>query len=393
MIHFSNIEEFHLGYQFFMQRPSRAVKSFVLTIFGILSVAFIWSLVVQMDDVVKANVFLRPAATVSLIKPLTGGQVQVKNYAHNELVTEGELILQVDTSADILELQNSKTLMTRIDKTISVYTTLLATIQQGANTASSGDDEAFIHSNRYIFEKQRQELQIEEMQVKLEREKNQPEMLRVKERIGDMVYELDRAKLQFDLWKNSQIIETNDGIKNLLQNKENLERRISDLEQNIRNASIYAPISGRINEYRKLNIGDNIVPGEEIIAVVPDTTGLKAELYIEPAFIARVKTGQKAILRFPGLPPSKFGKIEAEISLIPADYVSGPNSVPVFIAEAIITEPWLVTREGERFFLRPGIGAEGRIVIDHDSVLRMILKKLDFIDETYNEKALNNTKK
>ena len=190
------------------------------------------------------------------------------------------------------------------------------------------------------------------------------------------------------------MIETMDALKNLLQNRENLERRISDLDRNIRNATIRAPISGRVNEYRQLNKGDAVLPGEEIFMLVPDNEStLKAELYVDPAYIAQVKIGQKASLRFPGLPPSKFGKIEADISLIPPDYTQGPDTSPVFIVEAVIKEPWFTSPGGEKIFLRPGIGAVGRIIVSQDTVMRMVLKKLDFINETFDEKALSKENK
>ena len=394
MIRFSNMEEFHLGYQFFMNRPAPAVKYFIFIVFGILVIALTWASIAQMDDIVKATVFLRPAKTISIIKPLTGGQVQTKNYVHNGYVVEGDLILQLDTTADILELQNSKELMARINNSILVYTTLLETIKKNTNVATIKNEEAYLHSERYILENQRQILQIKEMKKKLEMEKKMPEMLSVRQKVDDMEGELERVELQFALWKNSSIIETTDTIKSLMQNRETLERRMSDLDRTIRNATVYSSITGKVNEYRKLNIGDNIVPGEEILAIVPDDEKeLKAELYIEPAYIARIKIGQKAVLRFPGLPPSKYGKIEAEINLIPVDYNAVQNSIPTFIVEAKIQEPWLVSNEGDKIYLRAGIGAVGRIVIDRDTVLRTVLKKLDFINETYDEKALGDKEK
>jgi HlyD family secretion protein len=179
------------------------------------------------------------------------------------------------------------------------------------------------------------------------------------------------------------LIQTMNSIKNLSTEKETLERHISDLDRNIKNATIYAPISGRINEIRNLNIGDYALPGEQILNIIPtDATMLKAELYVDPAYIARVKIGQKVSLRFPGLPPSKYGKLEAEINIIPADYIIGSNSKPSFVVEANINKPYLITRNGEQIMLRAGIGAEGRIIIAQDKIINMFLKKLDFISSS-----------
>ncbi|MCL2193760.1 MAG: hypothetical protein FWB78_10230, partial [Treponema sp.] len=83
---FSSMEEFHLGYQFFMSRPSKAIRNFILIVAGVIVAAFIWANIAHMDDFVRTTVFLRPAETISTIRPLSGGQVQIRNYVHNAMV-------------------------------------------------------------------------------------------------------------------------------------------------------------------------------------------------------------------------------------------------------------------------------------------------------------------
>jgi len=382
MMRFSNMEDFHLGYQFFMNKPSGAARNFILIITGIIVAAFVWAGIAQMEDIVQATALLRPVETISTVRPLTGGQVQVKNYVQNGLVKKGDLLLQLDTSADILELRNSKELMARINNSLTVHTTLLETIRLNANAAPRENGEAYIHSAQFILENRHQQLQVEETRMRLENERSLPEAMAIRVRLDELELELERAELRFALWRNGRIVESTDTINVLTQQRENLERRISDLERNISNSTIYSPISGRVNELRRLNVGDNVIPGEEILAVIPEgETGLRVELHVDPAHIARVGAGQTVVLRFPGLPPSRYGKMETKIGLIPADVSAVHGFAPVFIVEALLDEPWLVSRNGEKVYLRAGIGASARIIIGRDTVLRMLLRKLDFIGE------------
>ena len=55
-----------------------------------------------------------------------------------------------------------------------------------------------------------------------------------------------------------------DTKKSLQSAKNSIESRITELERAIKNSTIYAPISGRISEVTKLNIGDYLLTGEEI---------------------------------------------------------------------------------------------------------------------------------
>ena len=381
IMRFSNIEDFHLGYQFFMNRPSHVIRNFVVTVAVLLIGVFIWVNIAQMDDIVHASALLRPAQTISSVRSLSGGQVQIKNYSQNDLVREGDLLLQLDTSADTLELRNSLKLLAHINNNIMIQATLLETIRTGINTAVNDNEEAYIHSQQFLLENRYRLLEVEERRVRLQNERNLHPFAIVREHIAGMERDLERSELQFDLWKNSMIVEATNTISSLTHQRVNLERRISDLEQSIRNATIYSPISGRVNELRRLNIGDNIVPGEEILLIIPDgEAGLIVELYIDPAHIARVRPGQTAVLRFPSLPPSRYGKLETVITLIPADFSVVQAAVPVFIVEAALDEPWLLSRRGEKVYLRAGIGAEARIIIDRDTVLRMFLRKFDFLN-------------
>ena len=148
----------------------------------------------------------------------------------------------------------------------------------------------------------------------------------------------------------------------------------------MKNSMIYAPISGRITESLKLNIGDYILAGEEILKIVPESSStLKAYLYIDPAYIARVKVGNPVKIKFPGLPPSRYGQLETQVSLVPPDVDISMGS-PIFIAEAPILKDCLISTDGQVAKLIPGITAEARIITEKSTMIKMILRKLDFIN-------------
>jgi multidrug resistance efflux pump len=380
MMVFDDMTNVYKNIQFFINRPSPAIGGFIITLLIIICGTLVWSFRARMDDVVKVIALIRPSSSISLIKTTTGGEIIEKNYSHDDYVRSGELLLRIDAASDILEFNNSKKLMKRIDDVITVYNALTETIKLNKNSAISSNGEAYSRSEAYLIERNKLLNEIEGLKINLNREKAKHEMLIVRIVIEDLERDIKQAELQFSLWETNQMINAIDNLNIYLQSQENLERRVADLELNIKSATIYAPIDGRISEIRRLNRGDRVLTGEEIINIIPDTGGeLKAELYIDPAYIARVQVGQSVSLRFPGLPPSKFGQLGAVISIIPADYTIGIDMKPAFIVEARINQPWLSGSNGEKINLRSGISAEGRVIIDHDTVIRMILRKLDFI--------------
>jgi len=380
MIKFTDMSEFKQGYQFFMLRPSHAGSIFIIIIVCMVLIAIAWSFIGKMDDVVTVPALLRPSTAISHVLALTGGEVLAKKYINDGFVTEGDLLLLFDASTYILDLNNSQNQMTRLLREILVAEYLLATIESNFNAASMENIDAYTRSATFLIEYRRLNGEIVISRTLLERERTMPAGMHAAQRVEDLEKELAQAILAFSVWHNTSLIDATNNLRRLLGEREILERHLSELERNIRNATITAPISGMIKEIRPINIGDNVLPGELILNIIPnDTFALKVELRVDPSNIAMVRIGQKVSLRFPRLPPSRFGKLEAEINLIPADFTIGENARPVFIVEAQITEPYLITRNGEKVFLRAGIGAEGRIIVARDRVIFMILRKLDFI--------------
>ena len=152
MKQFSDISEFQEGYQFFMLRPSRAGTMFIIVTVCTVLIAILWSLIAKMDDVVKAAALLRPAAVISQIVALSGGEVLEINYVNDGHVAEGELLLLFDASADIIDFENSKKLMERVQNEITITEYLLDTINRNFNTAPFQNAEAYTRSEAYLIE-------------------------------------------------------------------------------------------------------------------------------------------------------------------------------------------------------------------------------------------------
>jgi multidrug resistance efflux pump len=199
--------------------------------------------------------------------------------------------------------------------------------------------------------------------------------------IQDLKNQIEQNELAFDSWKSNQKLSTAENLKQLESSRKTIEGHISELERLIKNSTIYAPIEGKISEIRKLNIGDYVLAGEEVLKIVPQNeVSLKAELYVDSSYVARVQVGNPVKIKFPGLAPSRYGMIETEVSLIPPDVTITENGQAVFIVEAVIQNPYLKEKHGSIAKLLPGITAEGRIVTDRSTAMQMILRKLDFIN-------------
>lgn len=375
-----DLKDLKHGRDFFELKPSRGILWFTLSLLALLAISIYLIGILEMDEVVKANAILRPVGTISSLRSISGGQIASITYHNDMTVHAGDPLWAIDVKSDQMDLENAKHLNMVLKQDLHDTSILLRTVNNDRNMADSSDSQAWILSESWLGEKKRLEQAAEQSKVRLEREKSMPDNMRSSQKIEDLSAEYRAAQTEIANHGTQQIIKCSDDIKALNQNIQSTEQRISDVERKIANATVTAPISGRIDEIVALNVGDYVLAGEEILKIIPqDSASIKAELQVDPADIARIKGGQTVFLRFPALPPSDFGQLEAKVSLVPADVSLGSGNIAVFLVEANIANACLTAPNGEKINLRSGMGAQARIKLSRETVLRMILHKLDFI--------------
>lgn len=379
-MHLKTFDDMRKTSVFFMLKPADAVYGFIITVFISIIAVAVWAFFAPMDDVVKADVLLRPSTAVSSVKCVTDGQLYSKNFQNDEEVAEGDLLFSLDITVYKTELDACKKELHKNQNDIFINETLLQTMENENLPAIEKNTDAFVKSNAYITEVRRYKAVISHIRNKFELEQSMPDGLKVPQDIEDLQSQLRQNELAFESWKNEQKVAVLETKKSLQSAKNSIESRIAELERVIKNSMLYAPISGRIFETAKLNTGDYLLAGEEVLRIVPQNgEKLKADIYVDSNYIARIKTGNPVKIKFPGLPPSRYGMVETEVSVIPPD-ATNLNGTAVFVVEAEIESPYLTAKNGQTAKLIPGISAKGRIITERSTVMQMVMRKLDFIN-------------
>lgn len=358
----------------------KASKWFLICVCFLLISFFVWAVYAPMDDVVIASAILRPADNISSLNVAVSGKIVSKHYTQNQRVNKGELLFQLDSSAQNYELETTKSQISEYNEELNEYKAFLSFIEKNnmEDPALLSTGSSFYIEN-YISEYKQLQFQVDSARNRYISESSKPDTLRIKSTVNEALNELNIRESNLSAWQSQQIIQLKKNIQSCTEKIKSLELRTVALESEINKMSVYAPIDGYISETVQLNDGDYIFSGTEILRIIPDELSrLKAEIVVDAAKVARIRKGQIVRLRFPGLPPSKFGQIQAEITLIPSDLTLSSNN-PVFILEAEINNPFLTSNDGRVINLRSGLSAEARITVDTDSALRMILRKLDFV--------------
>lgn len=166
-----------------------------------------------------------------------------------------------------------------------------------------------------------------------------------------------------------------ESIKSNEANIISIEKQIDDIELNIRNAEVIAPIDGTVNMYADLSTADLVQSGQTIATIIPDTEGAyKLTMYLSSADISETEIGQSVRLRFAAYPYQEYGELVGTVKSISTDVRSSENGMSYYVAEVSIDDTMGLE-------LVSGMECEARVVTKQRKIIYWLLEKLDFIDD------------
>ncbi len=93
---------------------------------------------------------------------------------------------------------------------------------------------------------------------------------------------------------------------------------------------VAAPASGTVINLNKYNPGAVVAPGQDIMEIVPDATGLIVEAHVRPQDIDEVRIGQAARLNFSALDARTTPQVPGEVVNVSADRLEDERTGEVY---------------------------------------------------------------
>jgi len=155
-----------------------------------------------------------------------------------------------------------------------------------------------------------------------------------------------------------------------------VSERYFSAEQDLERTEIKAPAAGQVVGLSVQTTGSVIQPGQRIMDIVPKDELLIVEAKITTNLIDRIKTGDKADVRFSGFADSPQLVIPGVLSTISSDVLvdQGSNSAPYYLARVNILPEGLVEL-GKRK-MQPGMQVEVIIKTGRRTLMNYIISPL-----------------
>ena len=105
----------------------------------------------------------------------------------------------------------------------------------------------------------------------------------------------------------------------------------------------------------------------------------RVEMQISPKDMGKIKSGLKVKYRLSAFPFFEYKGAEGIITAVDPDIRSGNNGLLYYIVYADLDRVVFKNRHGDSFPVRSGLETDARIVLETESIIYYILRKIDFL--------------
>lgn len=117
-------------------------------------------------------------------------------------------------------------------------------------------------------------------------------------------------------------------------------------------------------------VGGVVMPGKDLVEIVPLDDALIMEAQVNPKDIAFLRPGQKAIVKFTAYDFAIYGGLDAEVINIGADTVQDEKGNSFYLVR-VRTEK---SKLGDKLPIIPGMMAQVDILVGKKTILSYLLK-------------------
>ncbi len=403
------------------QEPLRA-RILLHALLGVFVLFVVWAGLVHVDEITRGEGKVIPSRQLQVLQSLDGGIVTDILVKEGQLVTEGQILLQIDTTRFESSVKENR----------SQYLSLTA---KAARLRAIGDGKAFLPPPEVLAEdpktadeeqrlyetatseiqaqisiarqqlaqraqeqaeanaRQRQAAQAYESTLK-ELSVTKPllgsgavsevELLRLERDVSRFKGERDIAAAQIAR-SQAAMGEANRKIQEVeLTTRNNASKELSEtmarlnsliqsgtgLADKVKQSAIRSPVRGTVKRLLVNTVGGVVQAGRDVVEVVPTEGKLILEAKVAPKDIAFLAPGQKAVVKFTAYDFSTYGGLEAKLEHIGADSVTDERGNTFYIVRVSTTNA--VLSGGQPII--PGMVAEVDIITGKKTILSYLLK-------------------
>lgn len=365
---------------FFIETP----KENGIMIFSILIFTIVFLLIIsfcKIDDVVKAKGIVRVFGNVSSLENMVSGKVSSINFERGQKVESGQLLYTLDTS--IVDLQKEN--LVRQEKDIAVKLSdakiLNESLANNKNLCKKQSQKAWYRFETYLNEKRELEIKKNLAQKAYNLEKDKPAAFTNKEILEQRKMDLNYANSALEAYKASFSSAINSEIYEYSLAMEQNKTEMDALNKQYEYLNVTAPVSGYVQVFSAFNVGDFLEKGAKVINIIPDnSSAFRVEILVPPKDIGKISDGLNVKYRFSAFPFFEYKGAEGKITSVDPDVRKNTDEKLYYCVYANMDKKEFSNRKGKTYPVKSGLESDVRIILERDTILKLLLRKMDFIN-------------
>jgi hemolysin D len=367
-----------------LETPPSPIQMLLLQAICILTaVAIAWSFIGKIDVIAVAQGKVQPTGRVKLVQPLETGKVQALFVANGSKVEAGQVVVALDDSelraeglslaASLASLRAEAVRRTAAIATAGtkdfkppevdwprgapedilareqrVLTGDLASLQSSVaslaaqrlqkeaertrlvNTIASQEELLKIEDDRLQL---RRYLESKQLDSKLNLFDAQESMQNQRTSLAQQQGQLAEAEAALGVLERDTTKTVATFVAENSQKLADAERQIEETVQKLMKANarkshmlLTAPVAGTVQALSITSTGQVVMPGEEVMRIVPTEDGIEIECYMPNKDIGFIKPGQEAVVKVESFPFTRYGTLPAHVTRVSREAIPEPDA-------------------------------------------------------------------
>lgn len=306
----------------------------------------LWAILGKLDVVISAQGQVRPVSGVRPVSAVDSSRISHVYVSNGDTVVAGQKLL--DFESDLLEIDVDRNKAGIIAHTLQIARarSVIRSVEFGKFTppippdGATADQHATLHSSAYsLWQDYNGKRNSYEQQIKssadslnlIGQKKEMYEELNRSGEVSNLLLMDSKKEFNEGIQRLNEIIAQSDMTKNELlrlmheQEYESTKVMLGLLHEfraahrRTEQRSLYAPLSGIVENFNLRTSGDLIPGGGIVLNIIPDDAILEIEAYIDNKDLAFVKVGQDVSIKFAALDYVKYGIVSGRVKYISQD--------------------------------------------------------------------------
>lgn len=400
--------------------PSRRWSSWIIwSLVGVAGFGIVWASFARIDETIQATGKLEPFGTTKDIKAPLGGVIRSILVRDGQDVTQGQPLLEMDTTAAVSKLRALQEVRGRVEADVllskgqlgsRVDRSRLTANQTSKLKALRDEYNSRIAAARSAVDQARSSVLSAETQLQAKRE-----ALRVREEILNDIQPLvsqgAMARSQF-LKERQEVVLLRGEVKSLAANLarardeltaskdkldntialtridfstrvEESEKQLAELSNQISETSltlkyqvIRSPVRGVVFDLKPSSPGYVVNSEVPVLKVVP-TDRLVARIFVANSDIGFVQPGQEVQVRVDAFPYNEFGELKGKIVSIGSDVLAPDETYKFFrFPVTVALDNSTLNYKGRQLKLRAGMSINANVILRQRPVIAIFTKQV-----------------